>query len=121
MAVRVYEKSRSLQVLAVGDRQHGGRRRGTGVRGFGAWSSGGLGRGDGKFLVSNELWGGSGSIADSVFCGDQRFDGWDVKKNRLRQFEGLMIRLGRLQMDAGRANIRTAMWVEAFKKWRSTL
>jgi hypothetical protein len=61
------------------------------------------------FLRSNELWGGAGSIAD------QPFDGRSVQRAEL---ERLLIRLGRLQLGRGNANIRTKSWVEAFEKWQ---
>jgi hypothetical protein len=62
-----------------------------------------------RFLVSNDLWGGSGSIADSPLPG---------RSPERREVEALLIRLGRLQMDAGKTNIRTSMWVGAFEHWR---
>ena len=61
-----------------------------------------------EFLRSNELWGGAGSIAD------QPFDGRSAQRNEL---ERLLIRLGRIQLSHGNANIRTKNWVEAFEKW----
>lgn len=61
------------------------------------------------FLKSNELWGGAGSIAD------QPFDGRSAQRKEL---ERLLIRLGRLQLGLGNANIRTKGWVEAFEKWQ---
>jgi hypothetical protein len=61
------------------------------------------------FIVSNELWGGAGSIADQAFASEQT----------LRpRFEDLMIKLGRLQVEADRANLRTESWVGAFESWR---
>jgi hypothetical protein len=61
-----------------------------------------------EFLVSNELWGGMGSIADQAFVFD---------KPRLKQLENLMIKLGRLQIEAGKTNVRTQSWVSAFEHW----
>jgi hypothetical protein len=61
-----------------------------------------------EFLTSNALWGGSGSIADSAFVGNQSFDGFDTLAARAARFKALMIRLGRLQMDARRTNVRTS-------------
>jgi hypothetical protein len=63
-----------------------------------------------KFLVSNELWGGSGSIADQAEGGSDR--------TRRRGVEALLIRLGRMQMAAGVVNVRTQTWVEVFEKWQ---
>ncbi len=61
------------------------------------------------FLVSNELWGGSGSIADGCFASD---------KDCRSKLEVLLIQLGELQIEAGRTNVRTAGWVAAFENWR---
>jgi hypothetical protein len=61
------------------------------------------------YLVSNELWGGSGSIADQA--------GSDPEARR--ELERLMIGLGREQMKIAKVNVRTSMWVEAFEKWRA--
>jgi len=62
-----------------------------------------------EFLVSNELWGGMGWLADQGFVSD---------KARRGLFESLMIKLGRLQIEAGKTNIRTEMWVRVFEDWR---
>ena len=62
-----------------------------------------------EFLVSNELWGGAGSIADSAFVSDQ---------TRRARFEELLIKLGRLQIEADRTNLRTESWVRAYESWR---
>lgn len=62
------------------------------------------------YLVSNELWGGAGSVADQ---GVLEFP--DAR----RQLETLLIRLGRAQMSLGRVNVRTEMWVTAFEKWHA--
>ena len=63
-----------------------------------------------QFLTSNELWGGSGSIADSALSRKARDD-------QRREFERLMIQLGRLQIDASLMNVRTGMWTGAFSGW----
>lgn len=62
------------------------------------------------FLVSNELWGGAGSVADQ---GVLEFSG------ARRQLETLLIRLGREQMSLAKVNVRTEMWVTAFEKWKA--
>jgi hypothetical protein len=62
------------------------------------------------YLVSNELWGGAGSVADQ---GVLEFP------NERRQLETLLIRLGREQMNLGRVNVRTEMWVLAFEEWQA--
>ena len=61
-----------------------------------------------KFLVSNELWGGAGSIADQALL-----------ENKLlrKELELLLIKLGRLQIAEDKVNVRTEMWVSAFEKW----
>ncbi len=61
-----------------------------------------------EFLVSNELWGGAGSIADQAGLGGER-------NPRRRRIEAAMIALGREQIRQGPVNIRTRMWVEAFE------
>lgn len=60
------------------------------------------------FLVSNELWGGSGSIADQA--------GVDRGQEARREIETALIALGQQQMSAGRVNERTSMWTSAFVK-----
>jgi hypothetical protein len=62
------------------------------------------------FLISNELWGGAGSIADQGVFGipEARFT-----------LETLLIQLGREQMRLGRVNARTATWVSVFEKWKA--
>jgi hypothetical protein len=60
-----------------------------------------------EFLVSNELWGGAGSIAD---------EGCILDNARRKILEGLLIKLGKLQIEAGKTNVRTEMWVTAFQK-----
>jgi hypothetical protein len=61
------------------------------------------------FLSSNDLWGGSGSIADCALGGG--------RSPARRELEHLLIRLGSEQISSGILNQRTAMWVEAFSKW----
>ena len=62
-----------------------------------------------EFLVSNELWGGMGLLADQTLVSD---------KNRRGLFESLMIKLGDIQIGAGKTNIRTEGWVKVFDGWR---
>jgi len=61
------------------------------------------------FLLSNELWGGAGSIADQA--------GVNCKRMARREIESVLIRLGNEQIRAGKVNVRTAMWVSAFEEW----
>ena len=63
------------------------------------------------FLVSNNLWGGSGSIADQ---GGLLRDGRRTEARR--KVEHALIQLGNEQIRIGLTNVRTAMCVEAFRK-----
>jgi hypothetical protein len=63
------------------------------------------------FLTSNELWGGSGSIADQAGLTLGRRGG-------RRKVEQALIELGGEQIRVGHVNIRTASWVGTFKEWR---
>jgi hypothetical protein len=63
----------------------------------------------GELLVSNELWGGSGSIADYAL----------LNSPRRRDLEQLLIHLGRLQLEMSHINVRTQMWVSAFESWHA--
>jgi hypothetical protein len=62
------------------------------------------------FLVSNELWGGAGSIADQA--------GMKGRATR-RGIEQVMIELGELQLKDGVTNPRTKVWTDVFKEWKS--
>lgn len=62
-----------------------------------------------NFLLSNELWGGSGSIADQAGCSQGR--------HVRRSIEAALVRLGREQIRLGVVNVRTEMWVDSFSKW----
>lgn len=62
------------------------------------------------FLVSNELWGGAGSIADQA--------GASRGREARRPIEAALARLGLEQMRQGLVNVRTEMWVDAFSKWQ---
>jgi len=61
-----------------------------------------------EFLRSNELWGGAGSIADAPLAG---------RSAQRKELERLLIKLGRIQLTHGNANIRTKNWVEVFEIW----
>lgn len=61
-----------------------------------------------RFLTSNELWGGAGSVAD------QRLLDHPEQRKRL---ENLLIDLGEIQMAIGKVSVRTEMWTSAFKQW----
>jgi hypothetical protein len=64
------------------------------------------------FLTSNELWGGSGSIADQAGLALGRRDG-------RRRIEQALIALGEEQIRTGHVSIRTASWVGTFKEWQA--
>lgn len=63
------------------------------------------------FLVSNELWGGSGSIANQAeVC---------LSRGILRcDIAVALADLGEAQARAGITNLRTAGWVEVFRSWQ---
>ncbi len=61
------------------------------------------------FLISNDLWGGAGSIADESLM--------DQGRDERGKLYRLLVRLGREQMKSGKVNPRTSMWVEAFENW----
>ena len=61
----------------------------------------------GAYLVSNELWGGSGSVADQA--------GITGSESTRRSIEKRLVELGEMQIAAGMVNPRTAGWVQAFR------
>ena len=64
------------------------------------------------YLVSNDLWGGPGSIADQAGMRGPRDD-------HSRAIEGALAELGEEQIRAEVTNIRTANWVHAFRSWQA--
>ena len=62
------------------------------------------------FLVSNDLWGGAGSIADQA--------GISRGRDARRSVEVALLNLGTTQMRAGIVNVRTGTWVEVFSVWQ---
>ena len=66
------------------------------------------------FLVSNNFWGGSGSIADS---GGLMRTGERIE--RTRRIEDALIAPGVEQIRQRKVNPRTSMWVTAFSKWKA--
>ncbi len=60
-----------------------------------------------SFLVSNELWGGEGSIADQAGVAG-------IDRTSRRKAEHVLIALGRSPISLGIVNLRTQMWVDAF-------
>ncbi len=61
-----------------------------------------------RFLISNELWGGAGSIADEALADNA---------GRRSALELLLTQLGRDQIAQGRINERTPTWVSAVEQW----
>jgi hypothetical protein len=66
------------------------------------------------FLTSNDLWGGSGSIADQA--GISKGD----RSPQRKRIEATLVALGQEQLNIGIANVRTAMWVGAFQEWKQS-
>ena len=64
-----------------------------------------------RFLLSNELWGGSGSIADQAGITTGR-------TAQRREIEMALADLGTEQIRLGKANRRTAMWTRTFQQWK---
>lgn len=62
-----------------------------------------------RFLVSNELWGGSGSLCDSALL--------DAPLSVRREFQRLIVELAELQLSIGLKNPRTELWSSAYKSW----
>ena len=61
------------------------------------------------YITSNELWGGAGSIADQALI--------ETLESR-RRVEALLTELGEIQIKAGIVNVRTEMWISAFRQWQ---
>ncbi|MBX2973975.1 MAG: hypothetical protein KF797_12805, partial [Flavobacteriales bacterium] len=91
------------ELLRIGGEHHLVEQIGDALEGSDATLSG--------YLVSNELWGGAGSIADQALTGREDLRG---------QLEDLMIRIGRTQMGMQMKNVRTEMWVDAFENWKKS-
>jgi hypothetical protein len=64
-----------------------------------------------RFIVSDEMWGGSGSIADHAGMGE------GVRSDKRRRIEAALADLGGEQVRLGKVNTRTASWVAAFGSW----
>ena len=62
------------------------------------------------FVMSNELWGGAGSIADQALSG---------RSPARRQLEQLLIELGREQAARNQTNPRTQIWTSVFREWHT--
>ena len=60
------------------------------------------------FLISNDLWGGMGSIADQA--------GMDYNEQK-KEFAQTLVKIGEYQISLGKTNIRTASWVDVYKNW----
>ena len=66
------------------------------------------------FLTSNDLWGGSGSIADQAGIGT------GGRSPQRKKIEAVLVALGQEQLQAGITNVRTEMWVSAFQEWKQS-
>ena len=62
-----------------------------------------------EYLVSNELWGGAGSIADQSLISNREYR---------KQLETLLISLAEEQEKIGIVNCRTESWLGCFRNWR---
>ncbi|HEX4653131.1 MAG TPA: hypothetical protein VH227_02695 [Candidatus Udaeobacter sp.] len=62
------------------------------------------------FVMSNQLWGGAGSIADQALGG---------RSPARRRLEQLLIKLGREQMVRRQTNPRTEEWTSVFLRWHT--
>jgi hypothetical protein len=62
------------------------------------------------FVMSDELWGGAGSIADQALGG---------RSPARRQLEQLLIELGREQIATNHTNPRTETWTSVFREWHA--
>lgn len=61
------------------------------------------------YIISNELWGGAGSIADQALI--------ETPESR-RRVEEILAELGEIQIKKGVVNVRTEMWTSAFRQWQ---
>ena len=61
-----------------------------------------------ELLISNELWGGAGSIADQACIGNTA---------SRKSLELKLIELAEQQQKIGYVNPRTESWLSAFRKW----
>lgn len=64
-----------------------------------------------EFLVSNELWGGAGSIADQSLLD---------KKELRKKLNKFLVELGNVQINVNKVNDRTKMWVTALSVQQNT-
>ena len=64
-----------------------------------------------SYLTSNELWGGPGSIADQGLVSSEG------RSTTRRRLEKALADLGEWQLSQGKVNVRTEMWVDAFRQW----
>lgn len=62
------------------------------------------------FLMSNELWGGPGSVADQALV--------DFGRPIRREVEAHLADLGEMQIKMGIVNVRTEMWTSTFRQWQ---
>jgi hypothetical protein len=67
------------------------------------------------FLMSDELWGGAGSVADCA-----GIIGFSQRTEGRRQIERVLAELGNEQIRMGKVNPRTASWIKAFSEWEKS-
>ena len=66
-----------------------------------------------EFLMSNDLWGGAGSVADQAGVGS-------TGSAQRKAIEAALISLGKAQIENEIVNIRTVGWVRAFESWKGS-
>jgi hypothetical protein len=95
-------------------------RRNSGEERFAVLLEDSLGFGDEDFreyLVSNTMWGVSGSLPDQLLFSNGKELNEEKKKELRSDFRKLIIKLGTLQMKKNMTNPRTEMWVSAYTNW----
>jgi len=60
-----------------------------------------------SYVTSNELWGGAGSVADQALV---------ENRSSRKKVEAVLAKLGEIQMRKGIVNVRTEMWMSAFRE-----
>jgi len=70
-----------------------------------------------EYLVSNTMWGGSGSLPDQQLFSNGKELNEEMKKELRSDFRKLIIKLGTLQIKNNMTNPRTGMWVSAYTDW----
>jgi hypothetical protein len=68
-----------------------------------------------SFLTSNAVWGGAGSLADQAGLRS------GSRSDQRRAIEGILAKIGEMQIEKGNVNARTVMWVKAFRSWERSV